>query len=76
MPRYQIRVTNAKEEVEKRFPVFIRDYDVAVIESSAMPTYLTFYSEDLNEDEIRERLSGLEILSVKEANWFLCKVNF
>ena len=73
MPRYQIRVTNAKEEVEKRFPVFIRDYDVAVIESKAMPTYLTFYSEDLNEDEIRERLSGLEILSVKEANWFLEK---
>ena len=48
MPRYQIRVTNAKEEVEKRFPVFIREYSVAVIESSAMPTYLTFYSEDLN----------------------------
>jgi len=68
MPRYQIRVTNAKEEVEKKLPVFIRDYNVAVIESGAMPTYLTFYSEDLNEDEIRERLSGLEILSVKEAN--------
>ena len=48
MPRYQIRVTNAKEEVEKKLPVFIRDYNVAVIESKAMPTYLTFYSYDLN----------------------------